>query len=414
MTMKKKYFNRLMMVASIVFVVIFIITMSFNYIVIKNSDGKIYDSLDSIKPAEVGFLLGTTPQTRIGGRKNMFFKYRIDAAKDLYNAGKIKYILISGDENSLDGVNEPECMKDSLVARGIPKNVIFLDGKGFRTLDSVVRMSKVYGVRIFTIISQRFHNERALYLAEHLGLDVEDLQAYNAKEPTSAMSMMTYVREYLARVRMFLDIWTDKQPKSLEDGEPLGNQIIESKFNSDTFWRDINTIDAHNEQDTIVGNFTGKGVDTLYVEMVENPKYNIQNDDMEQMYIYYLSSNNKNIPKIELYGCDAAPPKLVNEGDLDGNGTCEVGYIHTWTMSQWRYYRIFSLVKNEWRYLVEGDYLNTPEWFRHSGVEVAEPGKKKGTVLIHHYYEGYDEIKEERIAEIRDTIVIPTFNIIDD
>ena len=132
------------------------------------------------------------------------------------------------------------------------------------------------------------------------------------------------------------------------------------------------------------------------------------------MFIYYLSSNNKKIPKIELYGCDAAPPKLVNEGDLDGNGTCEVGYIHTWIMSQWRYYRIFSLVKNEWRYLVEGDYLDTPEWFRHSGVEVAESGKKKGTVLIHHYYEGYDEIKEERIAEIRDTIVIPTFNIIDD
>ena len=193
------------------------VILTCNQIVVNSTKEKVFNDINSIKSAEVGLLLGTTPQTRIGGRKNMFFKYRIDAAEDLYNAGKIKYILISGDENSLDGVNEPECMKDSLVARGIPKNVIFLDGKGFRTLDSVVRMSKVYGVRIFTIISQRFHNERALYLAEHLGLDVEDLQAYNAKEPTSAMSMMTYVREYLARVKMFLDIWTDKQPKSLED-----------------------------------------------------------------------------------------------------------------------------------------------------------------------------------------------------
>lgn len=390
------------------------VILTCNQIVVNSTKEKIFNDINSIKPAEVGLLLGTTPQTRIGGRRNMFFKYRIDAAEDLYNAGKIKYILISGDENSLDGINEPECMKDSLVARGIPDNVIFLDGKGFRTLDSVVRMRKVFGVRIFTIISQRFHNERALYLAEHLGLDVEDLQAFNAKEPTSAMSMMTYIREYFARVKMFLDIWTNKQPSSLEDGQPLGQQILEGRYNSDTFWRDINTIDAHNEQDTIVGNFTGNGIDTLYIEMVENPKYDVRNDDMEQMYIYYLSSNNKNIPKIELYGCDAAPPKLVNEGDLDGNGTCEVGYIHTWTMSQWRYYRIFTLVKNEWRYLVEGDYLDTPEWFRHSGVDVAEPGKKKGTVLIHHYYEGYDEIKEERIAEIRDTIVTPTFNIIDD
>ena len=390
------------------------VILTCNQIVVNSTKEKVFNDINSIKSAEVGLLLGTTPQTRIGGRKNMFFKYRIDAAEDLYNAGKINYILISGDENSLDGINEPECMKDSLVARGIPENMIFLDGKGFRTLDSVVRMSKVFGVRIFSIISQRFHNERALYLAEHLGLDVEDLQAYNAKEPTSAMSMMTYVREYLARVKMFFDIWTGKQPSSLEDGQPLGQQILEGRYNSDAFWRDINTIDAHNEQDTIVGNFTGKGIDTLYVEMVENPKYNVQNDDMEQMYKYYLSSNNKSIPRIELYGCDAAPPKLVKEGDLDRNGTCEVGYIHTWTMSQWRYYRIFTLVKNEWRYLVEGDYLDTPEWFRHSGVEVAEPGKKKGTVLIHHYYEGYDEVKEERIVEIRDTIVTPTFNIIDD
>lgn len=390
------------------------VILTCNQIVVNSTKEKVFNDINSIKPTEVGLLLGTTPQTRIGGRKNMFFKYRIDAAEDLYNAGKIKYILISGDENNLDGINEPECMKDSLVARGIPDNVIFLDGKGFRTLDSVVRMSKVFGVRIFTIISQRFHNERALYLAEHLGLDVEDLQAYNAKEPTSTMSMMTYIREYFARVKMFFDIWTNKQPSNLEDGQPLGQQILEGRYNSDTFWRDINTIDAHNEQDTIVGNFTGNGIDTLYIEMVENPKYDVRNDDMEQMYIYHLSSSNKIIPKIELYGCDAAPPKLVNEGDLDGNGTCEVGYIHTWTMSQWRYYRIFTLVKNEWRYLVEGDYLDTPEWFRHSGVEVAEPGKKKGTVLIHHYYEGYDEIKEERIAEIRDTIVTPTFNIIDD
>lgn len=380
-----------------------------NTLVVKNADGKVFDSLDSINSSEVGLLLGTTPQTRIGGRKNMFFKYRIDATEELYNAGKIKYILISGDENSLDGINEPECMKDSLVARGIPEEVIFLDGKGFRTLDSVVRISKVYGVRTYTIISQLFHNERALYLAENLGLDIENIQAYNAKEPTSAMSMMTYIREYFARIKMFIDIWTDKQPINLEDGKPLGIQIFEAKYNSDTFWRDINTIDAHNEQDTIIGNFTGKGVDTLYVETIER-----ESKETGQPVAYYMSSNNKLIPKIELYGFTSAPPKLVNEGDLDGNGICEVGYIHTWMNSQWRYYRIFTLFGKEWRYLVYGDYLDTPEWFRHSGVEVAEPGKQKGTVLIHHYYEGYDETKEEQITEIRDTVVVPTFERIDD
>ena len=141
----------------------------------------------------------------------MFFKYRIDAAEELYKAGKIEKILISGDENSLDGVNEPECMRDSLVARGVPKDVIYLDGKGFRTICSVINANKLYDIHSYIIISQRFHNERALYLAEHLGLQVQCLQAYNAKDPQSTMALMTYIREYFARVKMFLDLLMNKE-----------------------------------------------------------------------------------------------------------------------------------------------------------------------------------------------------------
>ena len=119
---------------------------------------------------------------------------------------KIDQILISGDENSLDGVNETECMRDSLVARGIPTNAIILDGKGYRTISSVINANKVYGLKSFTIISQKFHNERAIYQAEHLGLDVESLQAYNAKMPTSRLAYLTTIREYFARVKMFMDL----------------------------------------------------------------------------------------------------------------------------------------------------------------------------------------------------------------
>lgn len=178
-----------------------------NQMVVHNAEGKTFDEVDSVGYREVGLLLGTTPQTRIGNRRNLFFMYRIDAAEELYKAGKIGKILISGDENSLDGINEPECMRDSLVARGVPSDAIMLDGKGFRTIYSIVNANQVYGFKSFTIISQRFHNERALYQAEHLGLDVEDLQAYNATSPISEMALMTYIREYFARVKMFLDLW---------------------------------------------------------------------------------------------------------------------------------------------------------------------------------------------------------------
>ena len=187
------------------FVCIFLMIIC-NQIVVNNAQGKAFSDIDSIEYNKVGLLLGTTPQARIGRIINYFFIYRIDAAEELYKAGKIEKILISGDENSLDGINEPECMKDSLVARGVPASNIILDGKGYRTINSIVNANQVYGLKSFTIISQEFHNERALYQAEHLGLDLENLQAYNAKMPKSRRAFLTTIREYFARVKMFIDL----------------------------------------------------------------------------------------------------------------------------------------------------------------------------------------------------------------
>ena len=179
-----------------------------NQIVVNNAECKAFSDIDSIKYNKVGLLLGTTPQARIGRIKNYFFIYRIDAAEQLYKAGKIEKILISGDDHSLDGINETECMRDSLVARGVPASAIILDGKGYRTICSIVNANKVYGLKSFTIISQQFHNERAIYQAEHLGLKVKNLQAYNAKMPTSRLAYLTTIREYFARVKMFMDLIT--------------------------------------------------------------------------------------------------------------------------------------------------------------------------------------------------------------
>ena len=187
------------------FVCIFLMIIC-NQIVVNNAQGKAFSDIDSIEYNKVGLLLGTTPQARIGRITNYFFIYRSDAAEELYKAGKIEKILISGDENSLDGINETECMRDSLVARGVPASDIILDGKGYRTICSVVNANKVYGLKSFTIISQEFHNERALYQSEHLGLDLENLQAYNAKMPKSRRAFLTTIREYFARVKMFIDL----------------------------------------------------------------------------------------------------------------------------------------------------------------------------------------------------------------
>lgn len=176
-----------------------------NAIVIQGTKEKVFDRIENVARTEYGLLLGTTPQARIGGN-NYFFTYRIDATEALYKAGKIKNLLISGDANSLDGIDETQCMKDTLVARGVPADAIILDGKGYSTIESVVRARQVYGCSEVTIISQPFHNERAIYLAEHLRLDYSTLQAYNAQSPRSKWAQITYCREYLARVKMFIDI----------------------------------------------------------------------------------------------------------------------------------------------------------------------------------------------------------------
>ena len=205
---KNKYIKIYVCAIGVVTVVCLALMLICNQIVVNNAEGKAFSDIDSIRYNKVGLLLGTTPQARITKVKNYFFIYRIDAAEELYKAGKIKQILISGDENSLDGINEPECMRDSLVARGVPVSDIILDGKGYRTINSVINANKVFGLKSFTIISQEFHNERAIYQAEHLGLDVENLQAYNAKMPKSRRAFLTTIREYFARVKMFIDLFT--------------------------------------------------------------------------------------------------------------------------------------------------------------------------------------------------------------
>jgi len=178
-----------------------------NHIVVKNAKGKVFSETDSITPTKWGLLLGTTPQTRIGNRQNLFYKNRIDAAVQLYKAGKIEKILVSGAEKSLEGVNEVVCMRDSLMARGVDAGAIVLDGKGNRTLESVVRAVNVYGIHRFIVISQRFHNERAIYQAEHLDLDVSGITGFNADDVHTSTSFLIYLREYLARVKMFLDLF---------------------------------------------------------------------------------------------------------------------------------------------------------------------------------------------------------------
>lgn len=192
----------------IAFAVIILSIWGANFVVDHNTETLVYDNVDSIPFNKTGLLLGTS-KTLKSGRPNQYFQNRIKATLILFQSGKIDFLIISGD-NSHKGYNEPEDMKAELIKNGIPENKIYLDYAGFRTLDSIIRMEKIFGQTHFTIISQEFHNRRALYLAHSKGISAI---GFNAEDVTVYNGIRTKIREKLARVKLFLDLWTNKQPK---------------------------------------------------------------------------------------------------------------------------------------------------------------------------------------------------------
>lgn len=169
-----------------------------------------FDNVADLPVNKVGLLLGTSKY--IGKQLNYYYKYRIEATSRLYKSGKIKYVLVSGD-NHHKSYNEPETFKNDLIKKGIPANKIFLDYAGFRTFDSVIRSKKVFGQNSITIISQKFHNERALFIAKHKGIKAV---AYNAKDLHGKFGLKTRIRERFARVKAILDVFIlNTKPKFL-------------------------------------------------------------------------------------------------------------------------------------------------------------------------------------------------------
>ena len=181
-----------------------IIIASCNMVVIYYSKDRLYDHVKDIPYKEVGLLLGTSPRTT-NGHANIYYNYRIDAAVKLYKAKKIKIILISGD-GKVKNYDEPKYMKRDLVRRGIPANKIILDKYGLRTYDSVIRAKDVYGYSEFTVISQKFHNERAVFLAGHNDIDAIGFNAKDAPNQKGKSAQRMRIREIFAKVKVFVDL----------------------------------------------------------------------------------------------------------------------------------------------------------------------------------------------------------------
>jgi len=182
-----------------------------NLAVSQGSVSRLYSDVEKLPDNKVGLVLGTS-KFLSDGSENLFFTYRLRAAAELFKAGKISAIIVSGD-NRMENYNEPRMMKRELVKLGVPAEKIHFDFAGFRTLDSVVRCKEVFGQSSFTVISQRFHNERALFIARKKGIDAI---AFNAQDVGLQAGFKTNMREILARVKVVFDLYVlNTQPKFL-------------------------------------------------------------------------------------------------------------------------------------------------------------------------------------------------------
>ncbi|WP_415270895.1 SanA/YdcF family protein [Leminorella richardii] len=180
--------------------------------IVGATEAQLYSNVQDIPARNVALVLGAKPNNR-------YFTRRIDAAAELYHAGKVQWLLVSGD-NGKKHYDEPSAMQRALIEKGVPKGAIFCDYAGFSTLDSVVRANKVFGENSFTIVSQRFHNQRALYLAQQYGIDAI---AYDAKDLPIGRGKYTQMREKLARVSALLDSRIlNRQPKFLGPSVVIG------------------------------------------------------------------------------------------------------------------------------------------------------------------------------------------------
>jgi len=216
-----KRFRRFLLAGGILCAAFGVGVFGINQWIVQSTRPAVYQNLESLPDKPVALVLGTAKLLR-SGRVNPHFRERIRAAAALYHAGKVQHLLLSGD-NHAAGYDEPSDMREALLAFDVPESAMTLDYAGFRTLDSVVRARRVFGLTTATIVTDDFHAARAVFLARHEDLDAV---AYCSASISKSFSARTRLREVAARVKAALDIYIlHTQPRFL--GEPVSINLAQ-------------------------------------------------------------------------------------------------------------------------------------------------------------------------------------------
>ena len=195
--------RRQILYSSIAILVILVIIVALcNISVDRNAEGRTFSNINDVPTMQTALLLGTNPKTRDGKRPSSFYLARINATAELYKHGKFRQLIISGDKR--EGYDEPQTMRHDLIERGVPDSIIMMDGQGYRTLLSLRNSKQYFGVHDMIIISQKWHNERSIFLADKMNIKAV---GYNADDVRHPRAIWTHIRELLARVKLFIDLY---------------------------------------------------------------------------------------------------------------------------------------------------------------------------------------------------------------
>ena len=202
MKRNKQRKKRIFYSTTIIIVILGVITALCNIIVDKNAKGRTFNYINEVPTMQTALLLGTNPKARGGKRPSAFYMARINATAKLYKHGKFKHLIISGDKR--EGYDEPQTMRQDLMKRGVPDSIVTMDGQGYCTLLSMRNIKQHFGVNDMIIISQKWHNERSIFLADKMNIKAV---GYNADDVRHPRAIWTHIRELLARVKLFIDLY---------------------------------------------------------------------------------------------------------------------------------------------------------------------------------------------------------------
>ncbi len=179
---KSRKLKRVVLGLTTILGAVIILMVVCNRVVAYSARDRLYDNVENVPNLKVGLILGTSPTSTWNGRRNYYFDHRIKAGAELYKDSKVDWLVVSGGDyrNTENGYDEPVAMRDSLIKQGVDSARIVLDYDGARTLNSLAKMRDIYRQDSIIIISQKYHNERALYQAKHFGIDAI---GYNAHTP---------------------------------------------------------------------------------------------------------------------------------------------------------------------------------------------------------------------------------------